>query len=189
MMKTLIITGTPRKKGHTIAMAEYLAGQLDGEVEWLSVDNRKDISPCRDCRYCFTHPKCAIDDPMNEIYAKLDAADRIIFAAPVYFYNIPGSMKAVLDRLQVYWAAIIRGGRKKPYRKGAILLVGGAPESERQFLGASTTFQYMLDDLGAVCEGIVTMGGSDKKGLAERPDVRKKLDELAERLCQNGSDN
>ena len=34
-MKTLIITGTPRKKGHTIAMAEYLAGQLDGEVEWL----------------------------------------------------------------------------------------------------------------------------------------------------------
>ena len=113
-MKTLIITGTPRKKGHTIAMAEYLAGQLDGEVEWLSVDNRKDITPCRDCRYCFTHPKCAIDDPMNEIYAKLDAADRIIFAAPVYFYNIPGSMKAVLDRLQVYWAAIIRGGRKKP---------------------------------------------------------------------------
>ena len=53
--------------------------------------------------------------------------------------------------------------------------MGGAPESERQFLGASTTFQYMLDDLGAVCEGIVTMGGSDKKGLAERPDVRKKL--------------
>ena len=35
-MKTLIITGTPRKKGHTIAMAEYLAGQLDGEVEWLT---------------------------------------------------------------------------------------------------------------------------------------------------------
>lgn len=69
-MKTLIITGTPRKKGHTIAMAEYLAGQLDGEVEWLSVDNRKDITPCRDCRYCFTHPKCAIDDPMNEIYAE-----------------------------------------------------------------------------------------------------------------------
>ena len=74
-MKTLIITGTPRKKGHTIAMAEYLAGQLDGEVEWLSVDNRKDITPCRDCRYCFTHPKCAIDDPMNEIYVKLDAGE------------------------------------------------------------------------------------------------------------------
>lgn len=67
MMKTLIITGSPRKKGHTIAMAEYLAGQLDGEVEWLSVDNRKDITPCRDCRYCFTHPKCAIDDPMRDL--------------------------------------------------------------------------------------------------------------------------
>lgn len=44
-MKTLIITGTPRKKGHTIAMAEYLAGQLDGEVEWLSVITGKTLLP------------------------------------------------------------------------------------------------------------------------------------------------
>ncbi len=181
-MKTLILTGSPRKKGHTAELVQYLAGRLKGEVEILSLDNRTDIRPCRDCRYCFTHTGCCIQDPMQEVYKKLDGADRIVFAAPVYFYNIPGSMKAVLDRLQVYWAAIIRGDKPAAHRKGGMILVGGAPESPGQFEGTIQTLQYMLDDLGAECVGIVTMGGSDRKGLAEREDVKRKLEVLAERL-------
>lgn len=181
-MRTLILTGSPRKNGHTAEMTAYLAERLNGEREILSLDNRKDIMPCRDCRYCFTHKTCCIQDSMQEIYQKLDGADRIVFAAPVYFYNIPGSMKAVLDRLQVYWAAVVRGDKAPAAKKGGIILVGGAPESPGQFLGAVQTFQYMLDDLGAECMEVVTMGGSDKKGLKERPDVREKLDRLAEKL-------
>lgn len=181
-MKTLILTGSPRKQGHTAHMVEYLTARLDGEVEVLSLDHRTDITPCRDCRYCFTHPACRIQDSMQDIYRKLDEADRILFAAPVYFYNIPGSMKAVLDRLQVYWAAVVRGDRPAAVRKGGIILTGGAPESPRQFLGAIQTLQYMLEDLGVRCEGTVTMGGSDKKGLSERPDVQAALDGLAQKL-------
>lgn len=181
-MKTLIITGSPRKKGHTAELVRYLAEHLSGETEILSLDNRKDITPCRDCRYCFTYPSCSIQDPMQEIYQKLDGADRIVFAAPVYFYNIPGSMKAVLDRLQVYWAAVIRGDRRPAFRKGGMILVGGAPESPRQFDGAVQTFRYMLEDLGAECVGIVTMGNSDKAGLTDRADVQTQLRKLAEDL-------
>ncbi|MDO4262054.1 MAG: NAD(P)H-dependent oxidoreductase [Eubacteriales bacterium] len=181
-MRTLILTGSPRKGGHTAQMTEYLAGRLDGEVEVISMDNRKDILPCRDCRYCFTHPECAVRDGMTEIYRKLDGADRIVFAAPVYFHNIPGSMKASLDRLQVYWSAVVRGDRREPWRLGGILLTGGAPESGRQFEGAKRTLSCMLEDLGAECAGAVTMGGTDKKGLADRPDVREALDDLAARL-------
>lgn len=181
-MKTLILTGSPRKKGHTAEMVQYLSERLNGDVEILSLDNRSDIRPCRDCRYCFTHTECCIQDPMQEIYKKLDEADRIVFAAPVYFYNIPGSMKAVLDRLQVCWAAIVRGDKQVVRKKGGMILVGGAPESPRQFEGTIQTLQYMLDDLGAKCVGTVTMGGSDKKGLSEREDVRHKLELLAEEL-------
>lgn len=181
-MKTLIITGSPRKKGHTAEMVGFLAERLNGEVEILSVDNRKDILPCRDCRYCWTHPECCIKDPMQEIYEKIDAADRIVFAAPVYFYNIPGSMKAVLDRLQVYWSAIIRKDQKPMTKKGGMILVGGAPESPKQFLGAIQTIAYMLDDVRAECVGTVTMGGSDRKGLDQREDVQEALTRLAENL-------
>ena len=181
-MKTLILTGSPRKKGHTAELVQYLTERLTTEVEILSLDHRTDIKPCRDCRYCFSHAACCIQDPMQEIYKKLDEADRIVFAAPVYFYNIPGSMKAVLDRLQVYWAAIIRGDKPAVHKKGGMILVGGAPESPRQFDGTIQTLQYMLDDLGAECAGIVTMGNSDKKGLSEREDVKHTLEQLAEKL-------
>lgn len=181
-MKILILTGSPRKKGHTAQLTEYLAARLQGEVEILSLDHRTDITPCRDCRYCFTHSACCLEDPMQEIYQKLDGADRIVFAAPVYFYNIPGSMKAVLDRLQVYWAAVVRGDKSAMNKKGGMILVGGAPESPRQFAGAIQTFQYMLEDLGVVCAGTVTMGGSDKAGLSDRPDIQKALEELARKL-------
>lgn len=181
-MKTLILTGSPRKNGHTAELTAFLAERLEGETEILSLDHRTDIMPCRDCRYCFTHDHCCIKDPMQEIYQKLDRADRVVFAAPVYFYGIPGSMKAVLDRLQVYWAAVVRGDRPAVTRTGGILLVGGAPESPKQFQGAEQTFQYMLGDLGVRCAGVVTMGGSDQKGLKERPDVREALTRLAEAL-------
>lgn len=178
-MKTLIITGSPRKKGNTAECVELLVNRLQGETEILSLDDRRDITPCRDCRYCFKHPACAIQDGMQEIYQKLEEADRIVFAAPVYFYNIPGSMKAVLDRLQVYWAGLLRGDKLPVTKKGGIILVGGAPESPKQFSGAIQTLEYMLDDLGAECVGIATMGGSDRAGLADRPDVQAKIIELA----------
>lgn len=183
-MKTLILTGSPRKKGHTAILVDYLVERLNGEVEILSLDNRKDILPCRDCRYCWTHPACCIQDPMQEIYKKIDEADRIVFAAPIYFYNIPGSMKVVLDRLQVYWSAVLRKDQGPLSKKGGLILVGGAPESPKQFLGAIQTLEYMLDDVRAECVGKVTMGGSDRKGLEDREDVRESLLLLAEKLNQ-----
>ena len=73
---------------------------------------------------------------MQEIYQKLEEADNIILASPMYFHSITGRMKALIDRFQVYWAGHVRGDMpEKPLRKGAILMVGGAPAFENQFLG------------------------------------------------------
>lgn len=181
-MKTLILTGSARKKGHTAELVNYLTERLSGDVEILPLYNRKDIEACRDCRYCFTHRECCIEDPMQEIYQKLEAADRIVIAAPVYFYNLPGSMKVVLDRLQVYWAARVQGEGLPMEKKGGMLLVGGAPEFEGQFTGTIQTVECMLGDLGATCVGVVTMGGTDRKGLQDRSDVKEKLEAFAQAL-------
>lgn len=181
-MKTLILMGSPRKKGHTIQLVEELCQYLTTDIEILSLYHRQDIKPCQDCRYCFTHKGCCVEDAMQEIYQKLEAADQIIFAAPVYFYNLPGAMKIVLDRLQVYWAARVRKEQTLQGKKGGMLLVGGAPEFPGQFEGTIQTVQCMLEDLGAECAGIVTMGGSDQKGLSERPDVKEKIQKLAQAL-------
>ncbi len=60
--------------------------------------------------------------------------------------------------------------------------MGGAPESPRQFDGAIQTLRYMLEDLGAACTDVVTMGGSDKAGLSDRPDIQHALETLAQKL-------
>lgn len=42
---------------------------------------------------------------MDDIYEALEAATRIVFISPVYNRSFPAPMKAMIDRLQCYWAA------------------------------------------------------------------------------------
>ena len=37
-------------------------------------------------------------------YRRLIAADRIVIAAPIFFMGINAQMKAIIDRMQPYWA-------------------------------------------------------------------------------------
>lgn len=182
-MKTLILTGSPRKNGATYDLVNYLTPMLEGEFEIVNLDHRKDITPCRDCRYCFKHPECVIKDGMQEIYRKIEEADRVIFASPIYFYTLPGSMKSVLDRLQVYWAALAIRKEERPLtKKGAVLLVGGAPAHKGQFEGAITTLTCMMGDIGAEYVGGVTMWGTDRRSLEDCPEIQEELRGLAEKL-------
>ena len=65
-MRTLIINGSPKKNGDTTALLDELVRYLEGEAKIISCfDN---IAPCCDCRYCWKHSGCALQDDMQEIY-------------------------------------------------------------------------------------------------------------------------
>ena len=73
------------------------------------------------CNACFkTNGICAQKDDMALIYEKMNQADMLIIASPVYFYGISAQLKAVIDRFH------------NPIRdtfhikKMALLLVGAA---------------------------------------------------------------
>ena len=67
----------------------------------------KKVAPCNACYYCKNSGgKCAIPDDMAEILDKLQAADVIVMASPVYFYSIGAQMKAVIDRSVARWTNI-----------------------------------------------------------------------------------
>lgn len=126
-MKTLVIIGAARPNGHTRKMVDLFLENLDGEKEIIDA-YRTDVKPCMDCRYCWKTKACVIKDGMQDIYQKIEEADNILLASPMYFHSITGRMKALIDRFQVYWAGHVRGDMpEKPLRKGAILMVGGAP--------------------------------------------------------------
>ena len=65
-MKTLILNGSPRKKGETAFMIEALSRELGGEIKVVNAYTA-DIRPCVDCRWCFKNPGCAVKDEMQEV--------------------------------------------------------------------------------------------------------------------------
>jgi multimeric flavodoxin WrbA len=101
-MKTLIINGSPRKNGHTAALISLLKEQLQGEIIEISAFYDK-ISPCVDCRSCWTKKGCAIRDGMDKIYA--DDFDAVVLATPVHMSNLPGPLISLASRFQAFYAA------------------------------------------------------------------------------------
>ena len=129
-MKTLILNGSPRENGDTASLINELKKRLTGE--WKIVDAyRCNISPCIDCRYCWEHDGCAIEDEMQEVYRYIQECDNILIASPVYFSELTGKLLDLGSRLQTYYcAASFR--KEKPVtkeKKGAVILVGGGDGS------------------------------------------------------------
>lgn len=101
-MRTLILNGSPRKNGDTAFLISELKKHLSGEVKIVDAYFDK-ISPCTDCRYCYTNDKCCIDDEMQEIFEFLISCDNLIIASPLYFSELTGQLLSVLSRLQIFW--------------------------------------------------------------------------------------
>ena len=100
-MKVLILNGSPRPQGNTsIALAEMeKIFEKEGiETELIHIGN-KDIRGCIACGSCYAKGKCAFDDIVNEIAPKLEAADGLVAATPVYYASANATLIALLDRL------------------------------------------------------------------------------------------
>ena len=109
MKKVLILAGSPRKNGNSAALCqEFARGAKEAcnDVELIYLRDKK-IGYCFACYYCKDHDGvCVIKDDMAEILDKMNAADIIVMASPVYFYSIDAQMKALIDRTVAQWLKI-----------------------------------------------------------------------------------
>ena len=99
-MKVLGVGFSARKDGNSeTLLLEALKGAAEcgAETEFLSLRG-KDIRPCLGCQSCKEAGVCAIKDDMVGIFSKLEEAQGIILASPVYYYSVSGLGKAFLDR-------------------------------------------------------------------------------------------
>lgn len=107
--RVLILSGSPRKGGNSDLLCdEFAKGATAGgnEVEKIFIRSKK-IGYCNACYYCKNSGgTCAIKDDMAEILDKIQAADVIVMASPVYFYSIDAQMKALIDRCVARWTQI-----------------------------------------------------------------------------------
>lgn len=98
--KILLISASPRQGGNSDILAdEFAQGAREAghEVEKISLRD-KNIGFCRGCLACQQTQRCLIQDDAELIRQKMLTAEVIAFATPIYFYEMCGQMKTILDR-------------------------------------------------------------------------------------------
>ncbi|MDR0222018.1 MAG: flavodoxin family protein [Oscillospiraceae bacterium] len=99
-MKVTLINGSPRENGTTAYALGVIAGSLnakDVKTEIITV-GAMNLRGCLGCGGCRGAGKCVTDDGLNEIAAKMRAADGVVIGSPVYYAGINGTLKCFLDR-------------------------------------------------------------------------------------------
>ena len=102
-MKIIAFNGSPRGvHSNTHVMVEsFLAGAKNAGAETEQILlAEKNINPCKGCLSCWikTPGKCVHNDDMAELLEKLIVADIVVFATPLYIFNVTGIMKNFMDR-------------------------------------------------------------------------------------------
>ena len=99
--KILILSTSPRKNSNSDALAEEFAKgarEAGHEIEKISLIG-KEIQFCRGCLACQKTMRCVIRDDADKIVQeKMLHADVLVFATPIYYYEMCGQMKTLLDR-------------------------------------------------------------------------------------------
>ncbi len=100
-MKKVLIVSTSLRNGSNseILAKEAYRGALEvgNEVELVSLKD-KSVNFCKGCLACHHTGKCIIKDNMNELMLKVKEAEVVVFATPIYYYEMSGMMKTFLDR-------------------------------------------------------------------------------------------
>ena len=106
-MKILVVMGSPRK-GESYKAVQKIESlmQAMGEVEfeYLWLKDAK-LLPCRGCHACIKlgEQKCPLKDDTLDIQARMQAADGLILATPVYSQQVSYLMKLFIDRYSYLW--------------------------------------------------------------------------------------
>lgn len=180
MKKTVVILGSPRKKGNSSVLAYkaiegIIAAGGTYEVFYL---NGLNIRPCQACEFCKNNSRkqCAINDDMHYIYPKLDEADALLIASPIYMFSVTAQLKLFMDRCYANTQAL------KGKRIGILLTYGDPNENTSGVLNAVNT---LMDEYNYTQSEIVGIlyGSADEKGeIASNMQLMEQAYELGKTL-------
>ncbi len=131
-MNVLIINASPRKKGATSTLLDEVKRVINPayRIDMVRIQDLE-IRPCIGCLKCRPDKPCILPkDDAHVLAEKIKETDLLIIGAPVYWGNMPGTLKLFFDRnvpLFEYCETNIKH-LPRPRLKGkkAILVVTGA---------------------------------------------------------------
>jgi len=188
-MFALGLQGSPRKKGNSDLLLDMFMDALrqrGAHSQTIHVA-RRHIEPCKELTVCERKGFCPIEDEMDEIYGLLRQADIIVAAAPIFFYNVPAQLKALIDRCQTLWARKYALKLKDPghgVRRGFLLGVG-ATRGKQLFDGMHLTAKYFFDAAAAAYAGSLTFHGVEGRGdILKQSGLEEQVAQAADQLLE-----
>ena len=168
MSKVLVITTSLRARSNSDILAErMIAGARDAghEVEQISLKG-KEIRFCIGCLSCQKTQKCVLKDDAVWITEKVKNADTLVFVTPIYYYEMSGQMKTLLDRMNSLYPSDYR------FRKIYLLTTAAEDESYVPEKAVSGLQGWVDCFEKAELAGSLFLGGINNPGEAlERKDA------------------
>ena len=100
--RVIVLAASPRKGSNSTLLAEKAAEGVNaaGAVAEIINLGELNIGPCQACDSCRKAPGagCIIDDEMQPLYGKIRDAEGLVFASPVYWFNMSAQLKLFIDR-------------------------------------------------------------------------------------------
>lgn len=194
-MSAIIYAGSHRKGGNSDRAAQLLLQGIkeadgEGEIRYLR-DNV--ILPCLACGFCDDalgyegQDRCVLghNDQAWSLFAPMLTARTILFASPIYFYNLPSMLKTWIDRGQQFWKAYMDKEpwlAELPKRTAHAVLIAGQPTGEKLFDGARLTLKYFVQNFNIELTDPLTFKGIDQSGdLTRKKDFEAQIIDLGKR--------
>jgi len=171
-MNVLVIHASPRRKGVTSTLLSEMQAAIDPahKIETVRVHDLN-IKPCIGCMKCRPDRPCILPrDDAQALAEKVRWADFIIIGCPVYWGNMPGTLKLFFDRnvplFEYAEARAIRYIPKPQLRGKRVVLVVScvAPFPfnllRTQSRGAIGALRTILKAAGVTMEGVLNVSDS-----------------------------
>jgi multimeric flavodoxin WrbA len=156
-MSIAVIYGGTRPNGNTELLTEQAIQALEVEKIYLKDFN---ILPIEDHRHSESgFPD--VGDDYNSIIDLILPHDILIFATPIYWYSMSGTMKNFIDR----WSQTLRDSKYPHFKmtmaskKAYVIAVGGDNPSIKG-LPMIQQFQHIFDFMGTSFDGYIIGKGS-----------------------------
>ena len=126
MKKVVVISTSLRAGSNSQVLAEQFAEgakATGNEVEFISLRG-KEIKFCVGCLACQKLGACVIKDDVPAIMEQVLNADVVCWATPIYYYEMSGQMKTLIDRMNAMYP--------KDYKFRDVYLLTTATEDEEE---------------------------------------------------------
>lgn len=163
MKNVFVISSSPRMKGNSDQLADaFIQGAKEAghNVEKVNLAG-KQINFCQGCFACQSSQQCVIQDDASWIEKKMEQADVLVFATPIYYYEMSGQLKTMLDRGNPLYTSDYKF-------RDVYFLSSAAEEDEKTCARAFSGVEGWVDCFEkAKLKGSVFAGGITNKGDIE----------------------